>query len=117
MHSASCLLAGQGRREVIGDIVFLPEYTSLALHGSQQLLTCIAQNPVLHLQMIVGAYETRLQDSAAEAADLRHALASLQQEYRTLENRQAAQMQRIAAASNLVGVGKQSACRSAALSL
>ena len=54
--------------------------------------------------MIVGAYETRLQDSAAEAADLRQALASLQQEHRTLENRQAAQMQRIAAASNLVSV-------------
>lgn len=61
----------------------------------------------LHLQMIVGAYETRLQDAAAEAADLRQALTSLQQEHRTLENRQAAQMQRIAAASNLVSLSKQ----------
>lgn len=61
----------------------------------------------LHLQMIVGAYETRLQDAAAEAADLRQALTSLQQEHRTLENRQAAQMQRIAAASNLVSLRKQ----------
>ena len=91
-------------------VSFLPEYTSSALQDSQslhQLLTCIAQSAALHLQMIVGAYEIRLQDSAAEAADLRQALASLQQEHRTLENRQAAQMQRIAAASNLVSVGSK----------
>ena len=51
----------------------------------------VSSHRLLLLQLIVGAYETRLQDAAAEAADLRQALSSLQLEHTALENRQAGQ--------------------------